>query len=274
MNNIINSSGIYDINAYNLTTKNATVLSTLNIGGYIIGSGTGLSNLNYGSITNSPDLTLYNGWTKISGTNNIYNTGSYGKVGINTTTPQGALEIVGYNNSYRIKFGTTLSTGTPLGANRIYSNGLFRFLSTYYTDEIATFHRIDNYDDPINAIEYFSIKTSGVNVTANLNISGTTTLNNNTTCMSSLNVSGVTTLNNVTSCISSLNVTGFTTLSNNTTCISSLNVSGTTTLNNNTTLSSSLNVSGTTTLNNAATCLSSLNVVGNIIGSGLSLIHI
>ena len=71
MNNIINSSGIYDINAYNLTTNNATVLSTLNIGGYIIGSGTGLSNLNYGSITNSPDLTLYNGWTKISGTNNI-----------------------------------------------------------------------------------------------------------------------------------------------------------------------------------------------------------
>ncbi len=58
---------------------------------------------------------------------NIYNTGGYGKVGINTTTPQGALEIFGYNNSYRIKFGTTLSTGTPYGANRIYSNGLLDF---------------------------------------------------------------------------------------------------------------------------------------------------
>ena len=45
MDNIINSSGIYDINSYNLTTNNATVLSTLNIGGYIIGSGTGLTNL-------------------------------------------------------------------------------------------------------------------------------------------------------------------------------------------------------------------------------------
>ena len=52
MNNIINSSGIYDVNSYNLTTNNATVLSTLNIGGYIIGSGTGLTNLIHGNIIN------------------------------------------------------------------------------------------------------------------------------------------------------------------------------------------------------------------------------
>ncbi len=62
-----------------------------------------------------------------------------------------------------------------MGANRIYCNGLFRFLSTHYTDEIATFHRIDNYDDPINAIEYFSIKTSGINVTGNISATGTIT---------------------------------------------------------------------------------------------------
>ena len=94
--------------------------------------------------------------------NNIYL--AYGKVGINTITPQGALEVVGYNYPYRIKFGTTLSNGVVSGANRIYSNGLFRFLSAYYTDEIATFHRIDNYDDPLNATEYFSVKTTGINV--------------------------------------------------------------------------------------------------------------
>ncbi len=52
----MNSSGIYDINSLNLTTKNATVLSTLDIGGYIIGSGTGLTNLIYGNIMNKPDL--------------------------------------------------------------------------------------------------------------------------------------------------------------------------------------------------------------------------
>ena len=158
MNSNMNSSGLYDVNSYNLITTNATVLSTLNVAGNIIGSGTALSNLNYGSIINPPDLTPYNAWTKVSGTTNIYNTGSSGKVGINTTEPQGALEVVGYINPYRIKFGTTLSNGTAYGANRIYCNVLFRFLSTYYTDEIATFHRIDNYDDPINSTEYFSIK--------------------------------------------------------------------------------------------------------------------
>ncbi len=56
MNNIINSSGIYDINSYNLTTNNATIYSTLDIGGYIIGSGTGLTNLTHGHIINKPDL--------------------------------------------------------------------------------------------------------------------------------------------------------------------------------------------------------------------------
>jgi hypothetical protein len=42
MNNIINSSGIYDINSYSLTTNNVTILSTLNIGGYVVGSGSSL----------------------------------------------------------------------------------------------------------------------------------------------------------------------------------------------------------------------------------------
>ncbi len=56
MNTIINSSGIYDVNSYNLTTNSATVLSTLNIGGYIIGSGSGLTNLISDNIINKPDL--------------------------------------------------------------------------------------------------------------------------------------------------------------------------------------------------------------------------
>ena len=56
MNNIINSSGIYDVNSYNLTTNNATILSTLNISGYVVGSGSGLTNLIYDNIINKPDL--------------------------------------------------------------------------------------------------------------------------------------------------------------------------------------------------------------------------
>ncbi len=56
MNNFIYSSGIYDINSQNLTTNKATILSTLNVGGYIVGSGTGLTNLVYDNIINKPDL--------------------------------------------------------------------------------------------------------------------------------------------------------------------------------------------------------------------------
>ncbi len=40
MNNIINSSGIYDITSYNLISNNATVLSSLNVGGSVIGPNT------------------------------------------------------------------------------------------------------------------------------------------------------------------------------------------------------------------------------------------
>ena len=54
MNFNINSSGLYDVNAYNLIATNATVLSTLNVAGNIIGSGTALTNLNYNAILNPP----------------------------------------------------------------------------------------------------------------------------------------------------------------------------------------------------------------------------
>ena len=38
MNYNINSSGLYDVNAYNLTANNATILSTLNVNGNVLGS--------------------------------------------------------------------------------------------------------------------------------------------------------------------------------------------------------------------------------------------
>jgi hypothetical protein len=48
MNNIINSSGIYDITSYNSTSNNATILSSLNVGGSVIGPDTisSINNLN------------------------------------------------------------------------------------------------------------------------------------------------------------------------------------------------------------------------------------
>ena len=44
MNCNINSSGLYDVDAYNLTATNATVLSTLNVNGNILGSNNTLFN--------------------------------------------------------------------------------------------------------------------------------------------------------------------------------------------------------------------------------------
>ena len=113
-----------------------------------------------------------------------------------------------------------------------------------------------------NRTNFSNLIISGVTVHSSLNVSGFTTLSNNTTFLSSLNVSGLTTLNNDTTLLSSLNISGLTTLSNNTTIFGTLNVSGFTRLSNNTTLISSLNVSGFTTLSNNATVVSSINISG------------
>jgi hypothetical protein len=106
------------------------------------------------------------------------------------------------------------------------------------------------------------LNVSGNSNLNNLNVSGFTTLSNNTTINGILNVSGFTRLSNNTTLISSLNVSGFTTLSNNTTINGILNVSGHSILSNNTTLISSLNVSGFATLSNNTTLRSSLNISG------------
>ena len=45
--------------SYNLTSNNATILSSLNVAGNLIGSGTALSNLNSSSIINPPNLSVY-----------------------------------------------------------------------------------------------------------------------------------------------------------------------------------------------------------------------
>ena len=147
MNSNINSSGLYDVNSYNLITTNATVLSTLNVAGNIIGSGTALSNLNYGSITNPPDLTQYNAWTK-SG-NNVYNTLlSNGNVGIGNTNPTGILEI---KNSYLTPVKFKIGHYGRWAANQIFCDGFFRFLTSHtLSNEVAYFGYVDNYDDPIN----------------------------------------------------------------------------------------------------------------------------
>ena len=56
--------------------------------------------------------------------------------------------------------------------------------------------------------EAMRLNSSGISMNTSLYISGVTTLNNTTTCLSSLNVSGTTVLNNQLTCLSSLSVSG------------------------------------------------------------------
>jgi hypothetical protein len=231
MNCNINSYGLYDINAFNFIATNATVLSSLNVAGNIIGSGTALSNLNYSSITNPPDLTQYNAWTKLTGADDIYNTSlSNGKVGIGLTNIKGILELTGDSiTNIRLKFGNKNTSN--FAVIQVFSTWFFRFLTAYTaSNEIAYFGYVDSYDDPINRTMVLQITRTDLNMTGNigasgsLNISGTTKLNNSATLISSLNVSGATILNNSNTINSSLNVSGTTTINGNIDAVGSVNI--------------------------------------------------
>jgi hypothetical protein len=113
--------------------------------------------------------------------------------------------------------------------------------------------------------EVFTVDMGNVSCMSSLNVSGFTTLSNDTTINGILNVSGNSNFNNDITCTSSLNVSGITTLSNNTSIFGILNVSGSSFFNNIVTLRSSLNVSGITTLSNNTTINGILNVSGNSI---------
>ena len=87
--------------------------------------------------------------------------------------------------TFKLKFGGYYAP------NRIYSTGSFRFYSSYpYTnaDSIMAVGTIPDYNNPSSTGEiiYMSLNTQGLALTGYLNVSGTTTLNNATTCMSSL----------------------------------------------------------------------------------------
>ena len=45
MNSNINSSGLYDVNSYNLITTNATILSSLTVNGSTLATNTNVNNL-------------------------------------------------------------------------------------------------------------------------------------------------------------------------------------------------------------------------------------
>ena len=246
MNNIINSSGIYDVNSYNLTTNNATVLSSLNIGGYIIGSGSGLTNLIYDNIINKPDLATTANLNNLStnSTLNISNlqatstsllnktnfsnilvsnastinsslyintnqTTTISALSVNSTSASILVNIVqnlGWNDgvNYALNVsGYSMFGGVQINGqdtNNIYKRVGDLTIASPSTSSIILKSNHGNW-------ESMRLNSAGISINTSLYISGTTIINNTTTCTSSFNVSGSTALNNLT-CNSSLNVSG------------------------------------------------------------------
>ena len=302
MNYNVNSSGIYDVNAFNLTSKNVTVLSSLNVSGYdiltLINNSNTTSNTNFNNNLNSLSTNSTLSINNLNATSTTFlgilnnHTTQINNLNATSTTIFNNLNSLSGNSTLSIN---NISTNTYLvtpnnisvnGNNPYYNLGGTGGLLGYVTTLPQTFSTSATYTDCILKAPLGSqllLQTGAGAAGIILNTSNFVVLNNRTTCANTFNVSGASTLN-VTTCLSSLNVSGNTTLQNASTCLSSLNVSGNiigsgtalTNLNYNAilnppaianlnlpvTCSSSLNVSGNTTLQNASTCLSSLNVSG------------
>ena len=290
MNYNVNSSGIYDVNAFNLTSKNVTIISSLNISGNAIlnnftsNNVTVLSSLNISGFTFLNNSTTINSPLYISTTQNTLspnalnvNASTLGPmVNLIQNTPylnnlNPALNVTGYSN-----FGGVQINGQD--NNNIYKlSGDLSIVSPSINNILLK----TNYGN----WETMRINPYGVSVNTKLYVSGTTTLNNDVTCMTLLNVVGY-------GDFGGLKVDGNDSLrtiiqksgplsmgtndggslvffTNNNSEKLRINSDGNVGIGT-ITPSSLLHVSGTTTLNNAVTCFSSLNVSGRtIIGNDI-----
>ena len=97
---------------------------------------------------------------------------------------------------------------------------------------------------------------------SNLNVSGNTTLQGNSTILANLNISGNTTIQGNHTILANLNISGNSTLQGSTTLLANLNISGVTTLQGNTTILQNFNVSGNSLLEGNLTLKSNLFILG------------
>ena len=195
MNYNVNSSGIYDVNAYNLTSNNATIITSLNISGFTTlnnftsNNVTVLSSLNVSGNTILNNSTTINSPLYISTTQNTLspnalnvNASTLGPmVNLIQNTPfindlNPALNVTGYSN-----FGGVQINGQD--NNNIYKpSGDLSIVSPSINNILLKTNS--------GYWETMRINPYGVSVNTKLYVSGTTTLNNDVTCMSLLNVVG------------------------------------------------------------------------------------
>jgi hypothetical protein len=242
MNNIINSSGVYDINSYNSISNNTTILSTFNVSGSTILNKTTINNFLYVSgITILNNNTSINSSLIVSG-NTIINSNSTinSSLYINTTIDENNKAALSVDSSsagilvnIKQNYGWIDNLNYALNVDG-YSN--FGGVQINGQDTNNIYKRMGDLTLGVGEINSIILKTNsgawesmrvnpyGISINTLLYVTGLSTSNNNVSCLSSLNISGFTTLNKTT-CLSSLNVSGITTISNNLTS-SSLTVSG------------------------------------------------
>ena len=178
VNTAIGNTSNYALNISNILKTNIdTKQDKLTASTVLSGIGSNLTLVNYNTLSNLPDLTVYNGWTK-SG-NDIYNTSlANGRVGIGTSAPTGTLEITNNitdANTSKIKFGGKYASGINMEVNQVMCNAFFRFMTSYTaTNDIAYFGYMDNYDAPSSSSRtmVLQITRTALNMTGDIYATG------------------------------------------------------------------------------------------------------
>jgi hypothetical protein len=167
MNSNINSSGLYDVNSYNLITTNATVLSTLNVAGNIIGSGTALTNLNYDSITNKPSLTLFNNPITCVSSLNVS-----GNSNLNNLNVSGSSYFYGHIYAQQSVYGQVFQPSNDVLIPNKSINVITRGTGNVNLNAVGNGALICN----VSGTSRMIINNNSTSINSSLNVSGTTTL--------------------------------------------------------------------------------------------------
>ena len=172
----VNSSGVYNVNAYNIISNNTTVLSSLNSNTFTSNNTTILSTLNVSGFTILNNNTTLNSSLNVHGSSlnslvNIHNTTTY-----NASAKNYSLNVTGYSN-----LGGVLINGQD--NNQIYNPSGDLTIVSPGTDNIL-------FKTNYGYWETMRINPYAVTINSALNVSSTTTLNNDVTCLSNINVLG------------------------------------------------------------------------------------
>ena len=255
--------------------NSVTILSNLNV--------SGLAQFQNGIITNtinplSDTLNINGNIINIGNSNSIINI-------IGTTNYVASNDVIIVDKVISLNLNSSTGSGFDNGGScgiQIYGTNGIGFIKT--TSDASNYQILPPSGGPVMYIATLDLNN-------NLYISGTTTVNNNTSILSqlfvsgnsiiygsttinsNLSISGNTILNGATTLCGSLYVSGSAILNGNTTVMGILSVSNDSCINGNTTINGSLLVSGSSILIGTTTILGNLSVSGNTTLYGFTTIN-